>query len=340
MTLFPPGSARVHTVSTASVMGGALCLSVSAILVKLAGVDAATTAMLRCALAVLVLVPLAIGEQRRRGCLSRPGIGWAAIAGVALGIDYAAWTAAIYQVGAGISTVLINVQVIVLPLLALFIDREPIARRFLRALPLMLLGMSFVGGIWDVAALGMRTVTGTLLGLLAGLSYGAYLFLTRRAALDEPGRVIQPLTWATASAAVTTALLATFTGGPRLTGIGVRSWMLLIVLAVLGQVVAWLLVHHGSARLVPSTTAALLLVQPVLALALSAAVLSEHPTRLQILGAIIVIAAVAVANGLFRRRTEIQPGRTKSQPVHTDDAGITRFRDSTGPSPRRGDGPF
>lgn len=132
-------------------LAGALCLSVSAILVKLAGVDAATTAMLRCAIAVLVLVPLARAERNRRGGLSWRGIGWATAAGIALGVDYAAWTAAIYQVGAGISTVLINVQVIVLPLLALAVDREPITTQFLVALPLMLLGISLVGGLWDTA---------------------------------------------------------------------------------------------------------------------------------------------------------------------------------------------
>jgi drug/metabolite transporter (DMT)-like permease len=256
--------------------------------------------VLRCALALLVLAPLAFGERRRRGALSRQGIGWSIVAGVALGIDYAAWTAAIYEVGAGISTVLINVQVVVLPLLALIVDREPVAKRFLWALPLMMLGMSLVGGLWNTSALGSRALFGTMLGLLAGLGYGVYLFLTRRATRGEPRHAVQPLAWATASAAATTALIAPWTGGLHLTGIGLRSWVLLAVLAVLGQVVAWLLIHHGSIRLAPTTTSGLLLLQPVLALGLSAVLLSEHPTSLQLVGSAIVIAAVAVSNGLFQ----------------------------------------
>ncbi|MGO2111200.1 MAG: DMT family transporter [Pseudoclavibacter sp.] len=286
--------------ASSAVLAGALCLSVSAILVKLAGVDAATTAMLRCSIAVVVLVPLALGERAKRGRLSGRGIGWAIAAGVALGVDYAAWTASIFHVGAGISTVLINVQVIVLPVLALVIDRERVSARFLWAVPLMMLGISLVGGLWDVAALGEHAVTGTLLGLLAGLGYGTYLFLTRRATRLEPGLTIQPLAWATASAAVTTTLLAGFSGGLQLAHISIRSWVLLIVLALLGQVVALLLIHHGSIRLRAATTSALLLIQPVLALGLSAITLAEYPTLLQLVGAMVVVVAVALANGLFR----------------------------------------
>ncbi len=298
--------ARSRLLASSSVLAGALCLSVSAILVKLAGVDAATTAMLRCAIAVVVLVPLALGERARRGRLSWRGVGGAIAAGVALGVDYAAWTAAIYEVGAGISTVLINVQVIVLPLLALVVDRERVTVRFLWALPLMLLGISLVGGLWGTATPRGQAVTGTLLGLLAGLGYGIYLFLTRRATKREPGRMIQPLAWATASAAGTTMIITLVSGGLRLAGISARSWVLLVVLAVLGQVVAWLLIHHGSIRLEPVTTAALLLIQPVLALGLSAITLAEHPTPLQLLGAVIVVIAVALANGLLSRLRNVR----------------------------------
>ncbi|TLW93401.1 DMT family transporter [Saccharomonospora piscinae] len=279
-----------------AVLAGALCLSASAILVALADVDAATTAVLRCVIAVAALIPLAMHERARHGPLSGRGAGWAIVAGVALGIDYAAWTASIYHVGAGISTVLINVQVIVLPLLAFVVDRERIDRRFVVTLPVMLLGISLVGGLWDSAELGEQAATGTLLGLVAGIGYGAYLFLTRRATSREPARMTQPLAWATASAAGTAAAIAGYSGGIHLSGITPRSWGFLVALALLGQVAAWLLIHHGSVRLEPATTGALLLIQPVLALALAATILAEHPTGSQLLGALAVLVAVAASN--------------------------------------------
>lgn len=298
-----PAPETLTTLAAAAVLAGALCLSISAILVKLAGVDAATTAVLRCAIAVIALVPLALLERRRRGGLSRAGILWAIAAGVALGIDYIAWTAAIYLVGAGVSTVLVNVQVIILPLLALLIDRERVSARFLISLPLMLIGVGLVGGLVSLTEVGDRAVLGTVLGLLAGTGYGVYMFLTRRGTRRKAEGTLQPLAWATASAAVTSAIIAQFTGGLHLTGISLDSWLYLIALALLGQVVAWLLINRASAQLLPTMTASLLLIQPVLALGLAALILGEKLTLGQALGAGLVVVAVAVANGVWRMRS-------------------------------------
>lgn len=296
--------------AVSAVLAGALCLSISAILVKLAGVDAATTAVLRCAIAVIALVPLALFERRRHGGLSRAGILWAIAAGIALGIDYIAWTASIYLVGAGVSTVLVNVQVIVLPLLALLVDRERVSPRFLIALPLMLIGVGLVGGIVTLTEVGDSAVLGTVLGLIAGIGYGVYMFLTRRGTRRKAEGTLQPLAWATASAAVTSAIIAQFTGGLHLAGIGPKSWMYLIALALLGQVVAWLFINRGSVRLVPTMTASLLLIQPVLALVLAALILGEMLTLGQAIGAGLVVLAVAVANGVWRLRRKSHAARS------------------------------
>src|SRR5699024_6999713 len=118
-----PGTDATGSVAPLAVLAGALCLSFSAILVKLAGVDSATTAALRCVIAMVALTPLALRERATHGRLTGWGRSVSIAAGVALGIDYAAWTASIYHVGAGVSTVLINVQVIVLPLLVFLVDR-------------------------------------------------------------------------------------------------------------------------------------------------------------------------------------------------------------------------
>ncbi|WP_249351970.1 DMT family transporter [Nocardiopsis akebiae] len=289
-------------VASSLVLAGALCLSASAVLVKLADVDAATTAVARCAIAVVVLVPLALRERARSGALSRGGVLCSLAAGTALGIDYAAWTASIYYVGAGISTVLINIQVLVLPVLAFLVDRERVTTRFVVTLPLMLLGISLVGGLWNASLRGPDTSIGVLLGVIAGCGYGVYLFITRRSARRGPGLFVQPLTWASASAAVAAVAVSPVSGGIQLDGIPVRSWLLLALLAVLGQVAAWLLIHRGSVSLPLATTGGLLLVQPVLALGLSALVLGEHPTVLQLAGAAVVVAGVATANGLLLRK--------------------------------------
>ena len=112
------------------VLTGAACLSVSAILVKAAAADPTTLAFLRCAIAVVFLIPLAWWEKRKNGRLPTRGIVVSVVAGVALGGDYLMWTRSIFDAGAGLATVLINVQVVVLPVLAWIVDRDAPPLRF------------------------------------------------------------------------------------------------------------------------------------------------------------------------------------------------------------------
>lgn len=287
--------------ASALVLAGAACLSLSAIVVKIAAVDAATTAFLRCAIAVVVLLPLAWAEVRRSPRpLSRRGLWLAAAAGTALGVDYILWTASIFEVGAGIATVLINVQVLVLPLLGLLVEKEPIGRRFWWALPGMLIGIGLVGGLASGATGSGNYLLGTIAGVIAGVCYGIYLYLTRRAAQHQPGITITHLCVATAAATVAAGMLSPLGSGLNLLSLTPRQWGLMIVLAVVGQVISWLLIHRGSARMKPRQTAALLLVQPVIALVLAAAILAERPALSQWLGVALVLASVAVANRVIR----------------------------------------
>jgi drug/metabolite transporter (DMT)-like permease len=278
------------------VLAGAGCLSASAVLVKVAAVDPATSAFLRCAIALVVLAPLAWRECRRVGGLSRRGVVVALVAGAALGADYAMWTRSIFDVGAGVSTVLINVQVVVLPLLGLLVDRERPSRRFVVACPVMLAGIVLISGVLEGGTVAANTVRGTVFGVLAGAAYALYLYLTRRQGKAEPGRTVTPLALATASAAVTSAALSPLSSGIHLGSIPSGSWLAMIALALLGQVLAWLFINSGSPHLPANQTAALLLTQPVVTVLLSLFLLAEVPSVLKVSGMVLVLASVAVAN--------------------------------------------
>lgn len=298
------------------VLAGAGCLSASAVLVKVAAVDPATSAFLRCAIAVLVLAPMAWRECRRSGRPSRRGVVVAVVAGMALGADYVMWTRSIFDVGAGVSTVLINVQVVVLPLLSLLIDRERPTRRFVLACPVMLVGIVLISGVLEGGGGAPNAVRGTVFGVLAGAAYAMYLYLTRRQGRIEPGRVVTPLAVATASAAATSAVLSPLSSGIHLGGIPPASWLAMIGLAVLGQVFAWLLINSGSPHLPANQTAALLLTQPVATVLLSLFILGEVPSSLETAGMVLVLAAVAVANQVWRNRN--RTGRAVSQEPRGD----------------------
>jgi drug/metabolite transporter (DMT)-like permease len=106
--------------------------------------------------------------------------------------------------------------------------------------------------------------------------------------------VVQPLYQATVGAAATSGVLALalpgFRIGPLWPALG---W--LAVLALTSQVVGWLLISASLSRLPAGLLGALLLVQPVGAVALGALVLGQYPSLSQLSGVLIVVAGVVVA---------------------------------------------
>jgi drug/metabolite transporter (DMT)-like permease len=69
----------------------------------------------------------------------------------------------------------------------------------------------------------------------------------------------------------------------------------LAALALTSQVVGWLLITASLPRLPAGLLSAVLLVQPVGAVALSAVVLDQHPSLTQLSGVVLVLAGVVVA---------------------------------------------
>ena len=128
IALGPSAAGQISDPRVVLLAGGAVT-SVTGILVKVAGESAATTTMFRCGLALPFLALLAWREWRRHGALSRRVAAAHLFGGAMLGADFALWAQSIEMMGAGIATVVANVQVVVVPLLAWLVFRARIPSR-------------------------------------------------------------------------------------------------------------------------------------------------------------------------------------------------------------------
>lgn len=299
---------------------GALSLSGSAVVIGLSGASPGTASFYRCVFALPPLAVLALRERRREVALSRQGLLLAAVAGVLFAGDMLLWTQAIVEVGAGLSTVLVNLQVVLVPLLARLVDGEGFSRRYPPAAAIALLGVVLASGLLETGASGREPVRGTIHAVLAALCYSGFLFLLRRG--GRSGGAVRTYTVAIAVAALVSLSVGAFWHGvDLLPGWSVVGWMLLVALC--GQVAGWLLVAVCSPGLSSHVGAVLLLLTPVGALALGALVLGERPTLLQLLGgALILAAAYVVAPGLRRREYgRTPPGADAAGRPGSDDGG-------------------
>lgn len=272
---------------------GAFCISFSAILVRLADVAPSTAAVFRCAYAVPFLAVLTAGERRRYGRRDGRSRRLAMLAGVLFSGDLILWHHAIDYVGAGLGTVLGNLQVLLVGFVAWAVLGERPHWRVLAALPVVLGGVVLISGVIGESAYGEDPVLGVLFGFGTALAYSGFL-LVLRAGNADLRRPAGPLLEATATSAVVSAIAGFVIGDVDL----VPAWPAhgwLLVLALTSQVAGWLLISVSLPRLQAVVTSMLLMLQPVMAIALSIVLLAEAPSGLQLLGAAVVLAGVIVA---------------------------------------------
>lgn len=280
---------------------GALCISMSAVLLDLADTTPATATVGRCLFALPVLGVLAARERRSAGGLSRRSLVSAVICGLLFAGDMLWWTQAIFEIGAGLSTVLVNTQVVIVPLLAWLVDRERVRPRFLMALPVVLLGVVLTGGVLEHGLHG-DVAAGTVHALAAALCYSGFLFLLRRG--GKQGLPLQTYGVVLATAAVAAAAVGPWWGGLDLTPRwSTLAWLVLVT--VTGQLLGWLLVARLSSRVASETSSVLLLLTPVGALVLGLIVLGERPSGLQLLGCGLVVAGAYAV--VAERRVKAAP---------------------------------
>jgi drug/metabolite transporter (DMT)-like permease len=194
---------------------GAATISCSAVFVAESGASAVSTAFYRTALALPVLVLLAVMEQRRHGPRPLAQRLRAVLAGVFLAVDLILWAHAIADVGAGVATVLGNLQVLFVAGLAWVLWKERPGRAVAFALPVVMIGVVLVSGLIEKSTSSVHPLAGICFGIGTSIAYAGYLLILRRSSSTSV-HVAGPVADATAGAAVAALAFGLVFGGLEL----------------------------------------------------------------------------------------------------------------------------
>ena len=355
----------------AAAAAGAACISSSAVLMRLADTSPSLTALGRCVFALPLLGGLAVAERRRGAQRLPPRSRWLArLAGLFLAGDLILWSHSIDAIGAGLGTVVTNLQVLIISLLAwLFLGERP-RRSLLLASPVMLAGLVLVGGLAGIGggrAYGTDPALGVAYGAAVAVIYAIYILTLRQAtssmgprgasaaasgsrsaaagpppttAGEQPavtgerpavaGVLFEATAGAAAAAAVLGFVLHDYRLGPAWPTLG---WLAL--LALTSQVIGWLLITVSMPQLAAGMIGALLLIQPAGSVALSYAFLGERPSAFQLLGVALVLIGVVVAVSGRAPRVRGRPGpATRGAAPGSSATPARRLRVSRRRSPR------
>jgi drug/metabolite transporter (DMT)-like permease len=297
---------RLHERPILAALTGAVAISFSGILYRVAHVSPSTGAVFRCLYAVPPLLLLAKLEDRRYGPrpLKQRALAW--LAGVFFAVDLIAWHQGIEEVGAGLATVLGNLQVVLVGLLAWAILRERPSNRSLAAIPVALVGVVLISGVLEQGAYGRNPGLGVAFGILTAASYAGFLLILRESNRDLR-RPAGPLFDATLVAGLTCIPIGLVIGNLDWTpGWPAQGYLLLLALS--SQVLGWLLISITLPRLPAALTSVLLTFQPVLTVLFAWAILDESPSALQLGGvALVLCGLLIVSTGRRRKVGELVP---------------------------------
>jgi drug/metabolite transporter (DMT)-like permease len=294
-------------VTLLAALAGALAISFSAILYALSEVSPVTGAFYRCLYALPVLFVLwwtRRDEDRRTTGKRLIAFG----AGILLGLDIVVWHISIEYVGAGLSTLIANSQVIVVAIAAWIFWGERPSRQVAIAVPVVLIGVSLVSGLGRGDAFGTNPLLGTILALFSAVFYAAFI-LGFRVSNDIQAPSAGPLLESTAGAALAALVAGLIGGGLEFAPTWpAHGWLL--ALALSSQVAGWLLIGYALPRLPAVETATIILLQPVLTMVWAVLIFSESPSSIQLVGAALVLAGVSfVALARARRTPAIAPAQ-------------------------------
>lgn len=261
----------------------------SAILVRWSGVAGIVSAFYRLAFAAAVFIPWQLARRRRTPAPTRAALVPAIVAGVLFAADLAFYNSAVMATSAANATLLgVNAPIFVALGAWIMYGERPTARFWL-GFVLALIGMVAIVGsdILRHPSLGL----GDAMAVTGALCYGVYLLYVQR------GREgMDTLTFSTWSAAVGAACLLPICllAHQPLTGLSERSWLALIALALVSQVVGQLFVAHALGKLPATLSSIVLLAQAPITAVLAWPLLGERIRAAQIVGGALVLAGIVV----------------------------------------------
>jgi drug/metabolite transporter (DMT)-like permease len=285
---------RLNERPAVAALAGAITIAFSAILVRAADTSASTAALYRCVYALPALGFLAWLERRRYGPRSRRDLTLSVVAGAFFAADLILWNHAIADVGAGLATVLGNLQVVLVGVLAYLILGERAETRVFAAIPVVLLGVVLISGAIGHGAYGRDPSRGVLFGVLTGLTYAFFILVLRHgnAGLQRPAGTLFEATLACS----VFCLIAGWVIGDLDLVPGWPAQGYLTLLALGSQVLGWMLISIALPRLPAALTSVLITVQPVGSVLLGVAIFSESPSPAQIAGVVVVVTGVMLAS--------------------------------------------
>lgn len=279
-----------------SAFGFAL-LPILALFVYREGVNVSTVLVLRFTLAFIFLFAY-LGLKGTKIEVSRRQLALLFIlGGVLYALQSTFYFSAVQHIPAALAALLLYTFPIFVALLSAIVDKERLTRNNLLAIALSTTGLALVLG----ASPAVVSPLGIILALGAAIVYSIYIVIGNRVVKNLSPVMTSAFVALFAAISLTTTGVAAGTLNFALSG---TAWLFTFGLVAFSTIMAILCFFRGLELISPTKASILSTVEPLITFALSAALLGERLTLIQLLGGIAVLAGTILVIRTQEKKTE------------------------------------
>jgi drug/metabolite transporter (DMT)-like permease len=294
------------------VMLGTVATATAAIMIRFAQEEVSSLAIAtwRMCLATLILAPLAVLRYRHElKALRRNQIGYLACSGLFLAAHFATWISSLEFTSVASAVVLVATNPLWVALFSWLFLKEKISRQVTAGMLVALLGGVLIS-LGDISAGGLMRASsgsnplwGDLLALLGGVFGAGYIIIGRkmRAFTSLP-----VYTFSVYGVAGGILLITVLLARLPLTGYQPGTYLWLLLLAVIPQVLGHSSINWGLKYLPAAFVAVVMLSEPVGSSILAVFLLDEIPTSAMIIGGVLILLGIGLASWVRSSQTALE----------------------------------
>jgi drug/metabolite transporter (DMT)-like permease len=281
----------MHVVTYGGLAIGVIGVSAAAIFIRLAGdAPAMTVATYRMGISALVVaIPTLTIARGQLGSVTSKDLRWLLLAGLFLAAHFATWITSLELTSVASSVLLVTTTPVFVAIGSHWGLRERVSMTIAAAVAL-----SLAGGVvlaWDQTGDNSRLL-GNGLALTGSICAAGYMLVGRKVRSHIP---LLPYVTIVYAAAAVVLLVSTVTAGQPLIGFSVETYLWMILVALIPQVIGhtglnWALAHLNATVVTLSVRA-----EPIIATLLAIPVLDETPGWAVLPGGALILAGVGVA---------------------------------------------
>lgn len=283
----------------AALVIGLFAVSTAAIFIRLAQADHAPSLVLaaaRLSVASIILTPIVWHHHRHElRDLSKSDFKWALVSGLVLGLHFATWISSLEFTAVVNSVTLVTTNPLWVALLAPFVLGEKLDRWVIAGLMLAMGGGILVGLSGEVGDPPNRhaPLLGNGLAVVGAIMAAIYFIIGRhlRARLS-----VMLYIWLVYSAAALVLVFAVIVAGEPVMGFPAQTYLWMLLMGLFPQLIGHSSFNYALGFFPAAYVSLVILVEPVGSGLLAIVFLDEWPVPLQLVGAALILAGIAVAS--------------------------------------------